>query len=268
MTHGPKEIRPTQIKIFGTSPNNTLIALKSYSNIWLDNVKWTAKQILWMSNNVVPDPNPQYSPTAGGTWIINCRAYLIDFTKPSFKDSRGVDLPIEKSPLFFKLACPNGTITSALSFGSYYLQNGTYQWKSIVWRGIDVVPSPPPTFDPTDGNPAVNCRVYPLTVYVKDYLTMAVSGADVGIYLPNGTLFTSGKSGAGGEITFSQLPISDYKVEVTFLGLKTSTALFLTSDKTVEIRIFLSIPMLVIIATVASISIGGMLRKYLKKKHG
>ena len=58
-----------------------------------------------------------------------------------------------------------------------------------------------------------------------------------------------------------------YRVEVTFLGLKTSATLSLTSNKTAEIRIFLSIPMLVIIATVASISIGGALRKYLKKKH-
>ena len=264
MTTSPKEIYPAQIKILGAPPNNTLIILTSYSNVWLDNVEWTAKQILWMGNNVVPDPNPKYSPTALGTWTIPCRVYAIDFTN-AFKDSRGAALK-EPSPPSFKLLCPNGTTTSALSVGSYYLQNGTYQWKSIVWRGIDVIPSPAPTFDPTGGSPTVKCRVYPLTVYVKDYLTLAVSGADVGIYLPDGTLLTSGRSGGGGEITFSQLPISDYKVEVTFLGLKTIAALSLTSDKTMEIIIFLSIPMLVIIWMVAGASIGGIVLASQKKR--
>jgi len=88
----------------------------------------------------------------------------------------------------------------------------------------------------------------------------------VGIYLPDGTLLTSGRSGGGGEITFSQLPTSDYKVEVTFLGLKTIAALSLTSDKTMEIIIFLSIPMLVIIWMVAGASIGGIVLASQKKR--
>ena len=252
---------PASVKIYSSPPNSTLITLSSYPNIWLDDVQWTVKQVLWQDTNVVPDPNPQHSPTPGGTWTINCRVYFTDFTS-SFKDSHGVAL--YTSPPSFRIVCPNGTTTSALPAGSYYLQNGTYQLRTVVWRGIDVSPSPSPTFDPAYGSPVVNCRVYPLTVYVKDYLTLAVSGADVGIYLPNGTLFNSEKSGAGGEIVFSQLPTSDYKVEVDFLGLKTSAALSLNSDKNVEIRTLLSIPILVIMLMVVSISIGGIL--YLKKR--
>jgi len=254
----PLYASPTEITL--TAPNGTRLRLTSFIINQAQNGTWAVSSIIWQNNNVVP-PELFMSINSNAVWSINCRVYSIDFTE-SFKDSRGVALYI--SPSSFKLICPNGTTTFALSVGSYYLQNGTYRWKSVVWRGIDVVPSPSPTFDPTGGSPTVKCRVYPLTVYVKDYLTLAVSGAEVGIYLPDGTLLTSGRSGGGGEITFSQLPISDYKVEVTFLGLKTIAALSLTSDKTMEIRILLSIPMLVIICIVAGISIGGTL--YLKKR--
>lgn len=262
MTNSSQEIRPTQIKILGSSPNNTLITLTSYSNMWLDSVEWTARQILWMGNNVVPDPNPNYSLTAPATWTIHCRVYIIAFVG-SFKDSHGV--PLYTNPSSFKLACPNGTTTLSLPVSSYYLQNGTFQWTSIVWQGIDVMPSPALTFDSIHDSPTINCRVYPLTVYVRDYLALAVSGADVSLYLPDGTLLTYGKSGAGGEIAFSQLPASDYKVETAFLGFRTSAALSLASDKTVEMKLFLSIPTAAIITLVASISIGVILWKFLKK---
>ncbi|HID90459.1 TPA: matrixin family metalloprotease, partial [Candidatus Bathyarchaeota archaeon] len=46
-------LHPTRIEILGAPPNGTAVAITSYSNVWLDDVEWTARQILWQGNNAV-----------------------------------------------------------------------------------------------------------------------------------------------------------------------------------------------------------------------
>jgi len=154
---------PAQIEILGASPNNTLSKLTTYLNIWLDDISWTVKQILWQGNNIVPDPNPQYLPTANGIWTVNSRVYPISFSN-AFKDSRGTAL--YTLPSAFTLTFPNGTNSAPLDPSlSYYIQNGTAIWSSIIWQGTQVFPAEV-SFNATNGNPSVNCRIYSIRGFI------------------------------------------------------------------------------------------------------
>ncbi|MFQ6075704.1 MAG: hypothetical protein ACE5Z5_06180, partial [Candidatus Bathyarchaeia archaeon] len=97
-----------------------------------------------------------------------CNVYLIDFTN-SF---RNLTEP-EPSPSF-QLVCPNGTTTSPLVAGQYLLQNGTYTWKSIVWKGNNVTPTTVQSFDPVDGDPIVYCNIVEAQIPPPFYTTFLI----------------------------------------------------------------------------------------------
>jgi archaellin len=220
--------KPTQIRIYGAPPNNTLITLTSYSNVWLDDVQWTVKQILWQGNNVVPDPNPSYLPTPDGIWTINCRVYKI--TALIFNDHSGNLLYMPPTRAIF--TAPNNTDISLNSFTglALYLQNGTYTFKNITWQSNNVVDSPPQTFDPTNGNPSINCRVYSLRITVKDSSSVPLASASITILSPNGTsLFKY--SDSDGVYQASQIQNGTFIVTVTWQDVTVnSSAINIESD--------------------------------------
>ena len=109
---GTISIEPTQIIVL--APNSSLVILSSFLNQWLDEETWTIKQIQWQGSNVKPSIDPTYVPTPGGTWSINCRAYLISFSN-CFKDSEGNDL--YTLPSSFKLTFPNEQFLKAWALG-------------------------------------------------------------------------------------------------------------------------------------------------------
>ncbi len=151
----------TPTRIDAVAPNGSVLALTSFTNQWLDAGTWTIKKILWHGTNVKPSVDPSYTTSPGGTWSVNCLAYVLNFSS-SFKDSGGT--PLYTPPSAFTLRFPNGTVSLPLPVGSYLLQNGTTAWQSIVWQGTDVIPDAVPEFDATQGNPLVNCSVYSLQI--------------------------------------------------------------------------------------------------------
>jgi hypothetical protein len=176
-------IKPTQIQILGGSPSNTLLTLGSYSALWLGNVTWTLKQVLWQGNNVIALNNPSVTLSPKYEWTITCRVYPISF-ETAFKNFKGVAL--NENPSFFTLKFPNGTESRQLNPSNvYYVQNGTTRWASITWQDVDVVP-PDAYFNATEGNPTVNCLIYDFAVKVSDFLGFPVAGAYVSAKLSNG----------------------------------------------------------------------------------
>ncbi len=204
---------PTQIRIFGAPPNNTLITITSYSDAWLDDIEWEAKEILWQGNNVVPDPKPDFSPTPHGTWIITCRVYKI--TAIIFNDYSGREL--YTPPTYATFTAPNDTEVSLHSFSSctLYLQNGTYTFKTIIWQSNNVVDSPPQTFDPTNGNPSINCRVYSFQITCQDNSGHPLANASLEVLCPqpNGTALLKCSS-LDGTYFASQIQNGTYTITV------------------------------------------------------
>ena len=215
-------LHPNQIQIYGAPPNDTLITLTSYSEIWLDNVEWTAKQILWQGNNVVPDPNPQFSPTLSGTWVITCRVYKI--TSITFNDHSGKEL--YALPAQVTITAPNNTDISLSSFSdlALYLQNGTYTFKTITWQSNNVVDSPPQTFDPTNGDPSINCRVYSLQVTCVDNSDQPLANASLTILFPNSTVLSK-YSNQDGIYYAPQIQNGSYSIAVDWQDVSVGNAL-------------------------------------------
>lgn len=205
--------QPTQVQILGSSPNNTLLTLESYTNIWLDNVTWTQKQVLWQNNNVVTLNNPPENLTPKHEWTITCRVYPVSFDS-SFKNFKG--LKLSENPSSFVLQFPNGTVSGQLTPSNvYYIQNGTTQWKNITWQGVEVVP-PDAFFDATDGNPLVNCLIYDFVVTVSDLLGFPVAGAQVSAKLSNGRTLNT-QTGPDGIAVIRMAPQGEFTAWVSYL---------------------------------------------------
>lgn len=206
-------LQPTQAQIVGGTPNNTLITPKSYSDIWLDNVTWTLKQVLWRSDNVVALDASSVNLTPKYMWTITCRVYLISF-EDAFRNFKGSQL--SENPSSFTLQFPNKTVSRRLNPSSiYYIQNGTTRWTSITWQGVEVAP-PSAHFDATDGNPTINCRIYDFEVVVSDFLGFPVPGAHVSAALPNGRSVNT-QTGLNGVAVIRMTPSGEIVVSISFL---------------------------------------------------
>jgi parallel beta-helix repeat protein len=125
----------------------------------------------------------------------------------SFKDNAGNAL--YALPSSFKLTFPNGTVSASLDpSSSYYIQNGTTTWNSIIWQGTEVTPSS--SFDSANGNPTVNCKIFSLTVDPVFYDitgTALIQPSSWTIEFPNGTTTT-----VSSPITYNQTQTGNYSI--------------------------------------------------------
>jgi hypothetical protein len=206
-------LRPTSVQILGSAPNGTLLALTFYTNLWLDNVEWTLKKVLWQNSNVVPVNEPSLSLAPDYQWTIVCQVYPISF-EDAFQNFKGEE--INEPPSAFTLVFPNDTVSGQLRPSTvYYIQNGTTMWQSIMWQDTEVAPAGF-SFDAALGNPTVNCRVYDFSVKVSDALGFPVSGAYVSVEFQNGKTRTL-QTGLDGVALIRMVPVGEFTMQVSFL---------------------------------------------------
>jgi len=250
---GLVSVFPSQCAIAGAAPNSTTLTLGNYSNLWLDDVSWTLVQVLWQGNNIIPNTTISNTPQPTGTWIVNCSVYRIDFAN-SFRNSVGDALYV--NPSHFALVCPNGTETLPLSIGNYSLQVGSYNWSHVFWKDVDVTPRSTTSFNPVRGSPTLNCTIYNLVVSVEDYLGFPVSGVPTDVvYVSSETTFVSTTTNSTGKARISQLPEGSYRVDVAFLGFHERKSVELVGDKTLNIKVALSYPLIGLFAVQLSLVI-------------
>jgi len=239
------EIHPAQIQILGNPPNNTLITLTSYSNVWLDDAQWTIREILWQGNNIIPSNHPTACPSADLEWTVRCRVYPVWFNE-SFKDTNGLPLPI--NPSSFRLTFPNGTTSNPLNPSDlHYIQNGTTTWYSITWQNTEVAPTHT-GFDAADGNPTVNCLIYDFSIRVTDLLGLPVSDASVSLILPNNTVINA-STRTDGSAVFKKIPQGKFTAKISYIGQTTTITgnVAETATQLARVKITLSIPILLLI---------------------
>jgi hypothetical protein len=213
-------LRPTSVQILGSAPNGTLLAPTFYTNLWLDNVEWTLKKVLWQNSNVVPVNEPSLSLAPDYQWTIVCQVYPISF-EAAFQNFKGEE--INEPPSSFTLLFSNGTVSGQLRPSTvYYIQNGTTMWQSIMWQDTEVAPSGV-SFDAALGNPTINCRIYDFSVKVSDILGFPVSGAYVSVEFQNGKTRTL-QTGLDGVALIRTVPTGEFTVQVSFLTQKVSVA--------------------------------------------
>jgi hypothetical protein len=255
-------LQPTQVQILGGSPNNTLLTLRSYSNIWLDDVSWTLKQVAWQNSNVAPLDTQIVNLTPDYEWTITCRVYPISF-EGSFKNFKGSAL--NENPSSFTLQFPNGTISQQLSsLSTYYTQNGTTRWESITWQGLDVAPNDA-YFDVSEGNPTVNCLIYDFVVRVSDFLGFPVPGASVSVELPNGRTMNA-QTGFDGVAVIRNAPLGEFSASVSFLA-QTATVSGDVAEAAlapVEVEIALGLSILVLLFTSCALAVALVVLLFLR----
>ena len=209
-------LRPTSVQILGSAPNNTLLTFTSYTNLWLDNVRWTLRRVLWQGSNIAPVDDTFANLAPDYQWTIICQVYPISF-EDAFQNFKGVE--INEPPSSFTLLFPNGTLSRELGPSAvYYIQNGTTMWRSITWQDTEVAPAGV-SFDAAQGNPAVNCQIYDFSVKVSDALGFPVGGAYVSVELPNGRT-RAVQTGLDGVALIHMAPIGEFTAQVSFLTQK------------------------------------------------
>lgn len=234
---GTINLDPTYIEAL--APDSSLVTLSSFVNQWMDNGAWALKRVIWQGNNVKPLTDSICNPTAGATWNINCRVFLVNLTD-SFKDNNGADLYVK--PSSFRLAFPNSTTSASLPLGSYLIQNGTTFWTSIIWEGSEVTPNT--YFDANDGNPIVKCKVYSLAVNPNFYDNTGatlIQPSSWSLRFPNGTVRTLSTP-----VTYNQTQAGSYSIEsVVWKGLNVlwqPASIFITSNNTWSPKIVCALP--------------------------
>lgn len=140
---------------------------------------------------------------------------LIDFTD-TFRDSVGNVL--YAAPSCFNLIFPNGSTSGLMAPGIHQVPVGVTVLDSVMWQGTEVKPEEKVVFNPLEGNPVIDCRVYSLTVnplfYDKD--GAQIEPTTWTIKFPNGTLCTVSSS----TVAFAQVQTGWYRINsVQFQGL-------------------------------------------------
>ena len=239
-------LKPTQVQVLGSSPTNTLLTLKTYSDLWLDDVTWTLKQVLWQGNNVIALDSLSVNLAPKYTWTTTCRVYPISFDT-AFKNFKG--LALHNNPSSFALQFPNGTESAQLNPSDlYYIQNGTIQWASIIWQGVDVIPSEA-YFDATNGDPTVNCLIYDFAIKVSDLIGFPVPGAYISAKLSNGRTVNT-QTGPDGVAIIHMAPRGDFKVFVSYLTetAKISGNVATAALMPVEVKVTLGLSILILLS--------------------
>jgi hypothetical protein len=71
----------------------------------------------------------------------------------------------------------------------------------------------------------------------QDVFGFAISGGDVKVYSADGTLLASGISDSVGKTSFSRLLAGNYRIEIWFLGVKTSHSIYLSTSEQIDLGV-------------------------------
>jgi len=220
----PLYVNPTEVTL--TAPNGTRLRLTSFTINQAESGTWAVSSVIWQGNNVVP-PGLSMSMKSNTVWSINCRVYYL---KILFADNAGK--PLYSSPKQISITFPNGTSTTLTSY-SFLVQNGTLTVSSIIWNGVNVVPSPIPkrALDKSEEWTIVNCAVYTISYQFKDSKGSKLPNALIKVTHTNGTTATYIADGEG-TLKLIQIPKGSYKVEAYWKGVNVGESTeAITSDR-------------------------------------
>jgi len=146
--------------------------------------------------------------------FLSVTQYLVTI---SVKDNAGANA---LSPDSITLNVNGG---SQMATSSTWVDSGaTLQVTSIMWRGVDVAPTPPTNY--VVSSPlavTINARVYDATITVKDSLGLPIGGADCTITLANGTTIHTSTAGDG-TVTLHMIPLGSYQGTVSAFGMSSA----------------------------------------------
>lgn len=189
--------------------------------------------------------------------------YLV---RMSFLNSKGQRISLPSTVSF---TTPNGSSITLRGRYDVWLPQGKMMITSIIWSAVNVMPSDS-TYTILGPTLVIYCRVYDVTVVVKDIIDLPVLGAIVTLVLPNGTR-ASRMTNLKGKAIFYRIPTGMLSGTVSYLGIITTIASQdLTSDLTMSHTLVLSFNTIMFVTTVVVIVVSGFFiwRVSTKRKQG
>ena len=151
----------------------------------------------------------------------------------SVKDNSGADA---LTPDSVTLNVNGGSQSATTS--AWADSGASLQVTSIMWRGVDVAPTPPTNYIVSSPlTVTVNARVYDATITVKDPLGLPIGGADCTITLANGTTIHT-STGGDGTVTLHMIPLGSYQGTASAFGMSSA----LSGNSAVQAGVVANLP--------------------------
>jgi hypothetical protein len=168
-----------------------------------------------------------------------------------FRDSKGSR---RVQPNQVMISASNGSMITLNDTYDVWLQEGIVIISNIIWSGINVKPDNTTYHIQSPRNLTIYCRIYDVTVYVRDVFDFPIQGANATLLLPNQTSIWRTTDNEG-KATFIGIPVGKIHGSVSNLGVTTLiNEVDITSDYTISISMPLSVnTILIIIITCAGI---------------
>ncbi len=176
-----------------------------------------------------------YIPISSLSLPLSLTVNRIDFNSV-FRDGNGNLLP--QSPSTFRLAHPNGTVTSQSGSAIYILPAGSYSISGVMWRGVDVTPATV-SFNPRNGPPTFSLQIYDATLLVVNQDGQVLPGAQVTLSL-GGQIIAQGTTATDGVLAVPNLPRGQYIVQVEYQSQTTTSTLDLTQNVSSRVQVNLA----------------------------
>ena len=127
---------------------------------------------------------------------------------------------------------------------SYYFQNGTTAWHSVIWQNVEVVPAGA-VFDAANSNPTVKCLIYDFIISATDLFNLPLMGASVSVTLPNNVTIGA-LTGIDGYAVFTMIPQGRFAATVSYSGqITTATGdIAIAAANPASVQIPFSIPVI------------------------
>lgn len=150
-----------------------------------------------------------------------------------------------------------------------WLDDGSvFTVSNLTYGKVNVAPTPQKQYT-VSGPTTVSLKalVYDASVKVTDYLQLPVAGAKVEVTLVNGTILV-GRTDSSGILVFPSIPLGNYTVRVTNLGLTSRASEDASSVPVASIRVPLSAATLALIAGVGgAVGISALVVRNRSRKH-
>ncbi len=174
-----------------------------------------------------------YAPSGSMIMPIYLSVYRTDLSQV-FRN--GDNTPLSQSISSLLVTMGNGTIANLDPSQAYLLASGQYTVDQAIVRGVNVVPSPTPIFNPKNGPFTIDLQVYQLTVIVEDQNNHALGNAQVGLSLSGVTIY-QGTTAADGSLVIQDLPKGQYLVTVTSGSTSDTSTVTISQDTTGRIQV-------------------------------
>jgi len=207
--------------------------------------------VKWIGNNDLD--NPRNSLTILSPQQISVQWKIQYLSSLVFMDQNE---DVEIHPLSIQLTDGKGENLSLQEFNNIWLDNQRFAINELSWMGSDVKRSDTQSFFIfKPGEIMILTKTYPLTIIVRDLLTLPISEASISTKLANGTTI-KGITDQNGEIKYSLIPLGTYSTTIEAFGQNVKEIGDASVNDELNVTIFVSLSMTILI-TISSGSVIG-----------